>query len=800
MREMRKLSGDSYEGGEMKRFGMSRKHSHKSSGAGLLLSAVLFLGACGTEEAPAAVSSDAVPTTAPAVPTEEPVEEPKVLKVGCGEFSGIYDGLFTTGESDALVAELTQQRLLDKDRSGDIVSHGIEGETRSYNGSEYSYKGIADCEKKKASDGSVNYELTLKEGLCFSDGEPLTADDVIFTWYVLSDPSYNGPNMFRTLPVEGMDEYRLGSKSMLELILEGGEENTRFVWYTQEQQERFFTTDLPAAGEAFAGSISDYCLENGIMTGIDAVDSHPIANAMVNWGIAALGADGSVTAQHSGTVWTMQGNACPTAADFFEELMIAYSGDVLKLSEKEAADHPLQDFLPEWYLHTAAEGVSTASLKGIKKTGDYSVTLTLTQEDARAEELLGGYVLPFHYYGDPSYYDYDKNRFGFPKGDLDAVKAKGSMPLGAGPLILENCEEGKLTFSPNCYYHAGEVSIGELTLISCPEEDRLSMLQKGELDLFALPAEREMLETAGKDLAIRCRNLPEYDLIAINCEAVSVSGNAASDESVYLRRAISTVLWAYRDAALQESYGSAVLPLAHPLYTDGRMLWTDEENAAECYGTDVKGKEIFSEGMSIEERGEAAKKAALGYFEAAGYTVEDGVLTAAPDRARLEYEVIVIGGGVGDDPAYPMLKQASETLAELGLTLSIRDISDPAALKLALEGGKTDLWVESRKASDLGSLYPQYYPEGGKGYRLRIFDERFDELIFAEDAETDRAKKDEDAKKCLEFLTDYGAVIPLWQYRACTVYAAERVDESSLISDETVFYDWTRELTGLTVK
>ena len=51
-----------------------------------------------------------------------------------------------------------------------------------------------------------------------------------------------------------------------------------------------------------------------------------------------------------------------------------YSGDVLKLSEKEAADHPLKDFLPEWYLHTAAEGVSTAALKGIKKTGDYSPT------------------------------------------------------------------------------------------------------------------------------------------------------------------------------------------------------------------------------------------------------------------------------------------------------------------------------------------------------------------------------------------------------------------------------------------
>ena len=768
--------------------------------AGLLLSAVLLLGSgCGTEEAPPAVSSNATPTTA-AVPTEEPAEEVKVLRVGCGELSGVYDGIFTRAESDALVAELTQLRLLAKDRSGDIVRKGIEGETRSYNGSEYSYSGIADCEKKTGSDGKVEYEVRLREDVTFSDGEPLTADDVIFTWYVLSDPSYNGPNAFRTLPVEGMDDYRLGSRTMLELILEGGEENTRFAWYTQEQQEQFYSTDLPAAGEAFANSISDYCIANGIVTGIDAVDTHPIANAMVNWGVAILGADGSVTAQPSGTVWTMQGNAVPTAADFFDELMVKYKGDVLKLSEKEAADHPLQDFLPEWYLHTAGKGVSAASLKGIEKTGDFSVKLTLTEADERAEELLGSYILPLHYYGDPSYYDYAKNRFGFHKGDLDGIKALGSMPLGAGPFVLDNSEEGKLVFTPNTRYFGGTVQIGELQLISCPEEDRLAALQRGELDLFALPAERELLETAGKDLAIRCRNLPKYDFIGINCEAVSVSANSASDESAYLRKGIATVLWAYRDAALEESYGSAVLPLAHPLYTEGRMLWTDEENAAECYGKDVKGKDIFTEGMSESERGAAAKKAALGYFEAAGYTVEDGVLTAAPDRARLEYEIIVTGGGVGDDPAYPMLKKASETLAEIGLTLTIRDVSDPAALQLALEGGKTDLWVDSRSGSSLGSLYAQYHPEGGSGYRLRIFDERFEELLLSEDGTTDRSKKDGEAKKCLQFLTDYGAVIPLWQYRACTVYAAERVDESTVVRDETVFYDWTREITELTLK
>ena len=92
----------------MKSHGLFRKHSHMSAGAGVILSAMLLLGSgCGKEEEPAAVSNNATPTVA-AEPTEEPVEEPKILRVGCGDFSGVYDGLFTLDEDDALVAELTQ--------------------------------------------------------------------------------------------------------------------------------------------------------------------------------------------------------------------------------------------------------------------------------------------------------------------------------------------------------------------------------------------------------------------------------------------------------------------------------------------------------------------------------------------------------------------------------------------------------------------------------------------------------------------------------------------------------------------
>ena len=36
------------------------------------------------------------------------------------------------------------------------------------------------------------YSFTVKDGVKFSDGHKMNIDDLIFTWYVLADPSYNG--------------------------------------------------------------------------------------------------------------------------------------------------------------------------------------------------------------------------------------------------------------------------------------------------------------------------------------------------------------------------------------------------------------------------------------------------------------------------------------------------------------------------------------------------------------------------------------------------------------------------------
>ena len=50
----------------------------------------------------------------------------------------------------------------------------------------------------------------MREDIVFSDGDDMTIDDVIFSMYVLCDPTYDGSSTLYAAPIVGLDEYRSG--------------------------------------------------------------------------------------------------------------------------------------------------------------------------------------------------------------------------------------------------------------------------------------------------------------------------------------------------------------------------------------------------------------------------------------------------------------------------------------------------------------------------------------------------------------------------------------------------------------
>ena len=101
--------------------------------------------------------------------------------------------------------------------------------------------------------------------------------------------------------------------------------------------------------------------------------------------------------------------------------------------------------------------------------------------------------------------------------------------------------------------------------------------------------------------------------------------------------------------------------------------------------------------MTPEETYAAAIEAAKGYLIAAGFTFDDatGMFTAAPEGAKLSYEVIIPGDGLGDHPSFAVLTAAQEALATIGIELAINDPADSNVLWDALDAGDRRALVRS---------------------------------------------------------------------------------------------------------
>ena len=74
----------------------------------------------------------------------------------------------------------------------------------------------------------LTWEITLRDGVTFHDGKVVTIDDVIFSMYVLCDPTYDGSATLYSQPILGLEEYREGMATLSSLIAAAGEDNTDF--------------------------------------------------------------------------------------------------------------------------------------------------------------------------------------------------------------------------------------------------------------------------------------------------------------------------------------------------------------------------------------------------------------------------------------------------------------------------------------------------------------------------------------------------------------------------------------------
>ena len=527
----------------------------------LLLALVMVLsvmaGCAKQEEAPAEepAQTEQEPATEEPAAEEPAAEEPAAeepakadtLVVGYSLFSQKFTPFFADTAYDQDVAGMTQLALLGTDREGNVIMNGIEGETRAYNGTDYLYTGIADLVITENDDGTVDYDFTMRDDILFSDGTPMTADDVIFTLYVLSDPTYTGSSTFYAQPILGMEEYRSGMDTLFNLLVAAGPDNTDFTYWTEDQQTAFWA-DIEQAGEKFAQEIVDYCAAYGATN---------VAEGAALWGYDGLAEDA-------------------TAADFWAAIVEAYGGDIATASDTETAGSSIYDLMENYdaYSVGVAVGTGAANIAGIQKTGDYSIRITLTKVDATAIYQLAQTVTPLHYYGDPALYDYDNNMFGFVKGDLSGVHAKDTEPLGAGPYVFKGYENGVVSFEANENYFKGCPKIKYVKFQETADSDKLTGLTTGLFDITdpsftndvvdGIKAANSNGELVGDVVTTNSVDNLGYGYIGINADTVNVGGDPGSEASKDLRKALAILFAVYREPVINAYYGDRASVINYP--------------------------------------------------------------------------------------------------------------------------------------------------------------------------------------------------------------------------------------------
>lgn len=119
-----------------------------------------------------------------------------------------------------------------------------DDEKADYQGTEYDYQGISTVALHYDTDtNETTYTIRLRDGVTFSDGTPMTADDLIFTYYVLCDPSYDGGYVVDEQQILGMEAYRKNNSAAPGVTVSSEEISALLNNPTEEFKKRDYRAD-----------------------------------------------------------------------------------------------------------------------------------------------------------------------------------------------------------------------------------------------------------------------------------------------------------------------------------------------------------------------------------------------------------------------------------------------------------------------------------------------------------------------------------------------------------------------------
>ncbi|ONI38116.1 hypothetical protein AN639_11485 [Candidatus Epulonipiscium fishelsonii] len=173
-----------------------------------LLSLVLGVSAgtmvgCGSETKESSATAEATEVAGTETTSEEVAPTGYGTSViAIGDLNGAFHPFFYTTHYDDIINDAVNAALIGLDREGNFVP------------------GVADFKVEEvtndAGEAQTIYTFTLKDDIKFSDGEPMTSEDIIFSFLIQLDPTYDGIATMNTLAIAGLEEYTKGDATEIE--------------------------------------------------------------------------------------------------------------------------------------------------------------------------------------------------------------------------------------------------------------------------------------------------------------------------------------------------------------------------------------------------------------------------------------------------------------------------------------------------------------------------------------------------------------------------------------------------------
>lgn len=629
---------------------------------------------------------------------------------------GKFSPFFGTSVPDRSVYDTTQIKLITNNELAEPVA-GVNEATAAW-----------DFEMSTNADQTEStYKFYIKNGIQFSDGHVLDADDVLFNLYTYLDPAYDGSATLYSMDIKGLKAYQtqILDESTADAKLEefttaatkkvddalagsGDAEVLDKVWSLVEDS-------LRADNDVLVGSAYTPA-KLGMTTGPEAFDETTQPSIILYYTGLCIGKDLITYADGAYTIDASTGLSADQMSTYTSEDYIAASMKVIKetitpAEFDEAFGYTTVEDAYSYYTaqekaaYLEANKGTVKSISGITKGKEVcsdgvereTITVVINGVDPKAIWNFTFEVTPMHYYAGQERHD-KANGVDYFGVDFSSsafmleVKDKNGLPMGAGPYKVTDANNSEnptadgfysngITYlQANDYFLLGAPKIKYLRFKTIQSGSEFDSVATGEVHYSDPQASATTINQITSDAAYA-----NLDYILVDNLGYGYIGINAS---VYTDLNVRKALMSAMDTSLSlNSYPGGLAAVIHrPM---SQVSWAYPEGATAMY--------------PFDETGEASKQ----YFLAAGYTeAADGTLLT-PEGKKPSFNFI-LPAAAENHPAGQVFLKAKEVLEKLGVEVII-DVDQNLLSKL--NEGETTVWAAAWQATIDPDMFQVYYSD-----------------------------------------------------------------------------------------